>query len=158
MDDRRFDALARALAGRRNRRSALKGAFGLGIGAMTGMVLHGRTDAARRGYSGPRWPWEDIQPGPCEPYCSPGMCGVPNGCGGMCGCSGSDVCIQGACAPVCVQSGCEVCISDGQVEGCFRQTSVTCADDDDCQAQFGAGLCRIGGNGRNYCFEPMSPM
>lgn len=158
MDDKRFDSFVKALAGRRDRRSVLKGVLGLGGAAMGSLALKGGADAARRGYSGPHWPWPtEIVPGPCEPFCSVGMCGVPNGCGGMCSCSGANVCIQGACAPQCVAGHCDACFSDGGHQGCFRMTIMTCSDDTDCQAQFGAGLCRTTQSGQDYCYVPMSP-
>lgn len=49
MDDRRFDALTKALAKGSNRRSVLKGLLGLGGAALTGEVLRqGAAEAARR--------------------------------------------------------------------------------------------------------------
>ena len=53
MDDRRFDALTRRLGTLSSRRSALKALVGLGGLLTTGAVIHGQTDAARRGFSGP---------------------------------------------------------------------------------------------------------
>jgi hypothetical protein len=48
MDDRRFDALTRALGQRGSRRTGLKGLLGLGGVAATGAILRD-TEAARRG-------------------------------------------------------------------------------------------------------------
>jgi hypothetical protein len=57
MDDRRFDTLARALAGTHNRRDLLKRLLGMGAGAAAVVALPGHaTEAARRGFSGPTFP------------------------------------------------------------------------------------------------------
>ena len=80
MDDRRFDALTRRLGTLSSRRSALKGLVGLGGILTTGAVIHGQTDAARRGFSGPSF-FPTPTPTPaCAPFgelCSfenPGAC------------------------------------------------------------------------------------
>lgn len=152
MDQRTFDSLARALACGVSRRRVLSGLLGSTIAAAF-IVPTGHVDAARRGFPGPRWPESPIDPGPCEPFCGVGLCGIPNGCGGTCACSSAESCIGGACAPPCVPS-CDACIQDGQAHGCFQFTRVQCADDTDCQAQFGAGLCRPADSGTHYCWVP----
>ncbi len=35
----------------------------------------------------------------CLPKCGGKACGAPDGCGGVCGCSGSDICLAGKCSP-----------------------------------------------------------
>lgn len=55
MDDRRFDALTRRLGSSTSRRTVLKGLVGIGAIATAGMVIGGPTEAARRGYSGPKF-------------------------------------------------------------------------------------------------------
>lgn len=54
-----FDALAKVLAGRSDRRAALRGILG----------------------TGPHFPWnsDSVEPDPCDPFCSVGPCGIPNG-------------------------------------------------------------------------------
>jgi hypothetical protein len=54
MDDRRFDELARRLGG--SRRRFLKQVVGLGGAAAVGSLAIDDAGAARRGYSGPRFP------------------------------------------------------------------------------------------------------
>lgn len=157
MDDRRFDELVKSLAGRQNRRTVLRGLLGLGGVAIGGSMFSDRAEAARRERPTPKPNRPRRVGSACTPFCSPGMCGVPDGCGGRCGCDGSKVCIEGACALPCVTGGCEFCIKDGRNQGCFMMTRVTCTEDIDCQAQFGAGLCRTADSGQKYCFEPTSP-
>lgn len=53
MDDRRFDTIARQLGAGSSRRSVFKGLLGIGGVAAVGMAMHGQTEAARRGFSGP---------------------------------------------------------------------------------------------------------
>jgi hypothetical protein len=53
MDDQRFDSIARKLASSSSRRIALKGLLGIGGISVAGMAGYDRTDAARRGFSGP---------------------------------------------------------------------------------------------------------
>ena len=61
MDDRRFDALTRALGQGGSRRALLKGLLGLGGVTAAGAVLHD-TEAARRGFSGPALPTGTVPP------------------------------------------------------------------------------------------------
>jgi hypothetical protein len=53
VDDRKFDTLARRLGSAQNRRSLLKGVIGMAGIATAGAFVHGQTNAARRGFSGP---------------------------------------------------------------------------------------------------------
>lgn len=154
MDEQRFDRLTKSLANRRSRRSALQGLVALGAAALGSQLSGHGVNAARRGFSGPRFPWDTIEPGPCQPFCSVGMCGVPNGCGGMCACDSSKHCILGACAKPCGSPPCDYCLTDGGASGCFTMMTVRCSDDTDCQAQFGSGVCRAAESGTNYCFVP----
>lgn len=84
MDDRRFDALARSLAGASSRRSILRGLLGIG-GALTGWsALEAETDAARRPTPTPtpmRCPgqqtWDGflcVCPGDAPHQCGPACC------------------------------------------------------------------------------------
>ena len=41
----------------------------------------------------------------CTPYCSGTGCGQSDGCGGVCQCSGTNVCYSGACVPVTCPAG-----------------------------------------------------
>jgi hypothetical protein len=151
MDDRTFDGLARALARRMSRRRALAGLLG-GMVAAAGIGHASNVDAARRGYSGPNLP-KTVTPGPCTPFCGVQLCNMQNGCGGTCTCSAGTSCIDGSCAPPC-DSTCDYCLSDGPRSGCFDLMAIDCSDNTDCQAQFGAGVCRSNGNGVNWCFVP----
>jgi len=57
MEDRRFDRITRSMATSRTRRDVLKGLLGIGAGAVAaGVVLGQRTEAARRGFTGPTFP------------------------------------------------------------------------------------------------------
>jgi hypothetical protein len=57
MDDRRFDSITRSIGTSRTRRDALKGLLGIGAGTVAaGALLGQRTEAARRGFSGPVFP------------------------------------------------------------------------------------------------------
>ena len=56
MDHRRFDSITKQLGSGSSRRSVLKGLLGVGGIAATGLVIHGQTEAARRGFSGPTFP------------------------------------------------------------------------------------------------------
>lgn len=58
MDDRDFDSIAKRAAGGSSRRTLLKALFGIGAVTATGAVVHGQADAARRGFSGPKFPWD----------------------------------------------------------------------------------------------------
>ena len=154
MEDFRFDALTRVLATGRSRRQVMRALIGLGAVAGGAALTHG-AEAARRGYPGPGKPHGPSVPGPCTPFCSPGTCGMPNGCGGTCGCSNAeDSCIFQSCAPACDGNPeCEQCLTDGAHQGCFYQTGLSCSDNLDCQAQFGDGVCWEL-SGRKLCLLP----
>lgn len=156
MDNRRFDDLTRSLASRGSRRGFLRRLLGLGTGVAAASVLIEPADAARRGFSGPRFPWfpDPVEPSACEPFCSVGMCGVPNGCGGMCTCDSPRNCVFGACTKPCGSPPCDYCLTDGGISGCFTMMFVPCSDDTDCEAQFGSGVCRAAESGTHYCFVP----
>lgn len=78
MDDRQFGSLVRLLATSRNRRSALKGVFGIGASIVVTRELSGDVDAARRGFSGPTFPQ---LPTPTPEPCVDGTakCVIPEG-------------------------------------------------------------------------------
>ncbi len=96
MDDRRFDELARGLAGRPNRRSLLKGMLGLGAVSAAGAALRdGDAEAARRPATTtpvPKCPGQQSWNG--------SACVCPGNqtiCGAECCTSGESVCCDGAC-------------------------------------------------------------
>ena len=84
MDDRRFDLLTRSLAGATNRRDFMRRL--LRVAGLTGGVVAlstRETDAARRGFSGPKLPESQPQPGACNPNTGP--CSVnADCCSGFC--------------------------------------------------------------------------
>jgi hypothetical protein len=108
MDDRRFDAFTRRLGSHSSRRSILKGLLGVGGIAATGAVIHGQTEAARRGFSGPSFPF------PSPPTPSPTPVCIPDG--GPC--TGATV---GDC---CSNNGC--CIDIGQTVGICLGVNEVC--------------------------------
>src|SRR5262245_50951623 len=113
MEDRRFDALTRALGRARSRRMVLKALLGLSGVTAAGAILH-ETDAARRGYSGPPTPGTlptqptalpTLPPPPTEttvPRCP----GNQTPCGTECCCPSGNT----KCGPD--------CCPDGQAECC----------------------------------------
>ena len=111
MDDHRFDSLARSLAAGSSRRTVLKGMLGIGGAAVAGISM-ARDDvqAARRGFSGPRFPT------PCVPQCAGAFCGG-DGCGGTCGdCVVGSVCFEGLCFGSCDPQGGLGCCSGCQCD------------------------------------------
>lgn len=100
MDATLFDRLVVSMAGRRNRREVLKGILGLTVVGGTAVVAADGAEAARRGFSGPPLPGN-----PCVPDCGEERCGVSNKCGGICTCSGTDVCVEGECKAECEVQG-----------------------------------------------------
>jgi hypothetical protein len=95
MEDKRFDSIARQLGSGSSRRSVLKGLLGIGGVATVGLIDHGQTEAARRGYAGPF--------GPPTPTCTPvgGLCELSNfrACCSLC-CTTTD---NGAGPTVCCE-------------------------------------------------------
>ncbi len=67
MLDRRFDSVAKVVGGSVSRRSLIKTVFGSGAVAATATVAHNRAEAARRGFSGPSFPWAPTPTPTCEP-------------------------------------------------------------------------------------------
>jgi hypothetical protein len=63
MDDWRFDRLTKRLASACTRRQMLKGLLGLGAVGAGAELVSNRTDAARRGFSGPPFPTHPANPG-----------------------------------------------------------------------------------------------
>ncbi len=91
MVDRRFDAIARNLASGTSRRALLGGLLGLGGLAVGGLNLH-HAGAARRGFSGPRFPPRDCSGDVCEPAT---QCSSDYDCGGDIVCCVGDCCKPG---------------------------------------------------------------
>ena len=87
MDDRKFDTIARNLAAGTSRRALLAGLLGLGGIAAGGIDLH-HAGAARRGFSGPRFPPRD---------CSGELCEPSTQCSDDYDCPGGAVCCVGDC-------------------------------------------------------------
>jgi hypothetical protein len=56
MEDHRFDSIAKQLGADSSRRSVLKGLLGIGGIAVAGIAVNDQTEAARRGFSGPKIP------------------------------------------------------------------------------------------------------
>ena len=87
MDNWRFDRLTKRLARPRTRRQMLKGLLGLGAVSAGAELASNRTDAARRGFSGPRFPTHAADPGevvtPPPPTLTPNQC-VQMGYRGTC--------------------------------------------------------------------------
>ncbi len=117
MDDRRFDALTRALASGRNRRQLLKGLLGLGSAVATGAAVT-EVQAARRPTPTPR------------PVTCPGSqiwngseCVCPSGtkCGPDCCADGQSECCDNACCygtcygeELCCPTGRDFCAGTGE--------------------------------------------
>lgn len=83
MDDRRFDTIARQLGAGSSRRSVFKGLLGIGGVAAFGMAMHGQTEAARRGFSGPFAPTPVPTP-TCAPDGEPCELAHPELCCSLC--------------------------------------------------------------------------
>src|SRR5687768_13570331 len=96
MDDHSFDRLARRLGQSDSRRSVVKSLLGIGAVTATAVVAHSPVGAARRGFTGPKFP--------CTPNCDGLNCGS-NGCGGTCACAAGRICLpNGTCGLPCVSS------------------------------------------------------
>lgn len=128
MDDRRFDALTRALGRSNSRRTWLKGLLGLGGVAATGAILRD-TEAARRGFAGPALPTPPIDPFPCRPSCNGLTCG-PNGCGGTCACPGGGNCICLSASGI-ANAGAVCAVGE------HLYPDAGCRSSGDCQEQYG---------------------
>lgn len=86
MDEIRFDALTRAFSRRIDRRTTLRAFLGLGGAMIAGAMATSETEAARRGYSGPKGPT-----GSSGQLCS----SLSDTCQGGSGCNGG----AGLCMP-----------------------------------------------------------
>jgi hypothetical protein len=135
MDDRRFDSLVRSLAAGRSRREILKGVLGLGGAAVVGAaVASNHAEAARRGFSGPRFPT------PCVPQCDGATCGG-DGCGGTCGdCLGGQTCFEGVCFNSCDPNGGPGCCSACQCDA----VNFVCVTKDDVGTNCASTGCPAG--------------
>ena len=96
MDDQRFDALTKRIGSGMSRRALFKGFRGLGGAAATVAVVQDQTDAARRGFAGPKLPTPT--PPPCDPVGT--------------ACQGDSTCCTGLCGGVFPGDIC--CIASGQ--------------------------------------------
>jgi hypothetical protein len=83
MDDNRFDSIARQLGSGSSRRAVLKGLLGIGGVAAVGLTVHGQTDAARRGFTGPFGPTPVPTP-TCAPDGAPCNLSNPGACCSQC--------------------------------------------------------------------------
>ncbi len=140
MDDRRFDNSTRQLAHAKNRRAIVKGLLGIGAAALSSDPLVHRTDAARRGYSGPPTPY--APPLPTQPPPAPtagptevvGCASGSSACGNACCPDSNSMCCDNACCyGACY--GEELCCESPRV---FCGLSSTCCD-------LGAKCCDNGG-------------
>jgi len=104
MDDKRFDSIARQLGSGSSRRAVLKGLLGVGAVAAVGLTVHGQTDAARRGFTGPFGPTPVPTP-TCAPDGDPCNLSHPEACCSQC-CTTTDngngptLCCDDAAFPV----------------------------------------------------------
>jgi hypothetical protein len=148
MDDRRFDALVRAIGQSGSRRTLIKGALGLGgLAAFGGMARHDLAEAARRPTPTPRPVSCPGQQVPCETGCC-----CPDGlskCGGACCPDGAAECCDGACCygecygeELCCPTGSAICPDGICCDG-------RCMDDGTCCP--GLRAC----DGRACCPEDM---
>lgn len=98
MENRDFDALAKALARGKNRRAVLKAMLGLGGAATAGSIALGEAGAARRGSGAPT---PAVAPAPtCPPgevLCSDGCCAGACTAAGACCPTGNTVCGPDCC-------------------------------------------------------------
>lgn len=137
MESERFDALTRRMGNATDRRAALKGLLGLGAATIGVARLSSGANAARRGYSGPRWP----EPEPCA-----GDCGESESCD----CSPNHTCIGGLCFLSCTDAcGCETCtFIPGKGSFCIVELYGT--------PSLCEGICKSGYacNGGHLCLKP----
>ena len=89
MDDDRFDSVSKTLRKGGNRRSLLKAMLGIGAVTATGAIVHGQTEAARRGFSGPHFPWPPAPTPTTVPICEPD--------GGFCSLNDPEMCCSQKC-------------------------------------------------------------
>lgn len=132
MESERFDALTRRLGRASGRRAAIKGLLGLGVASMVGLGAAGESDAARRGFSGPKLP----TPEP-TPACPLGACSE------TCPCGEGQVCVDGGCFLSCAVSPCPCGLCFGisafsdiyicvDVNASVRNDACTCAQGSVC--------------------------
>jgi hypothetical protein len=133
MENRRFDLLTRSLAGATNRRDFLRRL--IGVAGVTGGVIAlsaQETDAARRGYSGPKFPptqQPEPEPEPCTIASSP--CTANSQC-----CTGfceQDIGSEGTCQ-TCDWTICAdfVCVNLNQDPWNCGSCGHLCAQDESC--------------------------
>lgn len=136
MESRRFDALTRKLGSATNRRTTLKGLLGFAAASAGAVRLTPGADAARRGFSGPRWPMQEPCTGDCDVSCN---------------CGPNKTCIDGLCFGPC--TGCE-CLGCTFIEGRGSFCSDEAYDTDGpCAGQCAAGYaCAFG----SLCMKPCS--
>lgn len=135
MDTDRFDALTRTIGHGISRRAALKGLLGFGAAAAGAVRLTVGTDAARRGFSGPKLPPSTPTPGP-DP----------------CGCGPNLTCIGGLCFAMCIECVCGSCTLVPGL-GSF------CTDADYATSGSCEGICEAGYacDGGTICMKPCAP-
>lgn len=132
MDNRHFDELTRALAAAHNRRAVVRGLLGLGAGVLAGAVSVSGTDAARRGFSGPKLP----TPAPC----TDGLCG--DSCES---CAEGQACFENQCFSRCSQPSLDCSCGDCVILGgtglelCATVIGGYCESTAACQQQHGSG-------------------
>ncbi|MBA2597828.1 MAG: hypothetical protein H0V00_14480, partial [Chloroflexia bacterium] len=131
MDDRRFDNLARLLAGAGwSRRGLARVLTGAVLTPVLGLGFAAETDARKKGKGKGKKKKKKNQPPPpppgCNGDCTGKACLADDGCGAPClsgSCPGTDVCTTGGCvSPGCGPGkrdcGGGVCIPDGDLSCC----------------------------------------
>lgn len=137
MEDDRFDRLTRELACTPGRRGVLKGILGLvGIATATSVAHPGATEAARRGFSGPKFPTP-------PPACPAGH----TWCGSACVDTSADPANCGSCGTTCGGGG--ICVA-GSCQTCLIDYA-SCSSGGQCCS----GYCAIYGASGNQC-QPCS--
>lgn len=144
MDDRRFDAFVKTLAAGTSRRSLIKGLIGVAGVATAGMVLDDRTEAARRGFSGPILP--TAAPPTPTPIPPTATAAPPTPTSGACLPGGASCVVNdpsACCSKSCLFNGgnpiCEgACAAAGQP--CDTLNPTTCCSGQ-CQSNGGNPVC-----------------